>query len=673
MCCETGALALPAEAIEALARYRRLLEERGWDWGDDRIDFWRWQRFATLGPVLEEFFASGDWPGAIRKVIGQEVPAGVAVLRVDRDGRARADLGPPRTVISGRPARIDVVVDSAWDDELSLSVAGQRVPVPPRGAAVATIHLESADPAFTVQLGDQTLVVEGAIRTAATAVLRLSSARCSRWSVTDRSGGAWFPEGALAKWDAHSRPFFHGHDLSLSVPAGSLEVVCARGLEFERTAVEVQLAAGETRTVACDPQRLSDPAADGWYGGDLHVHMNYGGDLVCAPEDAARMQLGEGLHLANLVAGNCNTSLVYDREMLEGFAGADLPWLSEGMVARMGVEYRNNLLGHVHALGPSAPPASYYTGHQRSDRPDDWPPNKTACEELRGLDATVGYCHPALTDFPDGSTRQFFENPDSVEARELVADAALGVVDSVDLISPFNDQGAVFLYHRLLSCGLRLAATAGTDVFLSFSHLGTASNPPGWGRVYAHLGGQALSVPAFKEAIRGGRTVVTNGPWLSLDVNGHGPGAVLDLAAGERIEVRAGVRGPGAERLTMVGPDGVMAEGDAGSELRFETTADEPTWIAAVARGGGHPSTLDESVFAHTSPVYVEVAGQRVGRAADARWCLELLEALERFVDQHGHFEPATRDARLGDLVAVLEAARSFYRGVVESAAARTG
>ena len=269
-----------------------------------------------------------------------------------------------------------------------------------------------------------------------------------------------------------------------------------------------------------------------------------------------------------------------------------------------------------------------------------------------------------------GSTSRFFQTPRSVEARELVADAALGVVDSIDLISPFDYEGAVFLYHRLLSCGLRLAATAGTDSFLSFSHgPGTASNPPGWGRVYAQLGGQALSVAAFKEAIRGGRTVVTNGPWLTLDVNGQGPGAVLDLAVGDRLDVRASVQGPGAEHLTVVGPDGVMAQGDAASELRFETTLDRgPTWIAAVARGAGHPNTLDQSVLAHTSPVYVDVAGRRVTRVADARWCLRLLDTLERFVSQHGHFDPATRAAHFGDLVAVLEAARAFYRRVADSA-----
>jgi hypothetical protein len=670
MCCETTAtLGLPAEVIETLAHYRRLLDERGWDWGDDHIDLFRWVRFSLLGPIFDAFAATGDWPNAVRSMIGHEIPAGVVVVRIDQDGRLRADVGPARPAIAGSRVRIDVVIDSAAGADLFLAVADREVRVAALGAAVETIELDGGDPVFTVVRGDEMLSVHGAIRTSPAAELRLLSPRCTRWSVTDATGGGWFPEDLLPKWDVHHRPFFHGHDLTLAVPAEPLHVACTRGLEFERVELDVHPAVGETATIACDPPRLFDPAAEGWYGGDLHVHMNYSGDLVCTPADAARMQLGEGLHLANLVVGNCQTSLVYDRDLLEQLADADLPWSTGDTVARMGVEYRNDLLGHVHALGPSGPPTRYYTGHERSDHPEDWPPNKVACEELRALGATVGYAHPAFTDFPDGSTSRFFQNPRSVEARELVADAALGVVDAIEVISPFNDQGAVFLYHRLLSCGLRLAATAGTDTFLSFSHLGTASNPPGWGRVYARLGAEPLSVAAFKEAIRAGRTMVTNGPWLTLEVNGHGPGAVLDAAPGERLDVRARVQGQGAQQLTLVGPDGIIAQGDPAAELRYHATLDGgPTWIAAMARGPGHPNTLDQSVLAHTSPVYVDVAGSRVARSADAQWCLELLDTLEQFVTEHGHFDPATRTTHLGDLVAVLDEARSFYRRVAESA-----
>jgi len=671
MCCQaTETLDLPADVIETLARYRRLLKDRGWDWGDEQIDVARWARFSQYGPINYAFMATGDWAKAIRSVIGVDVPAGIAVVHVDEHRNLHAEIGPARPAIAGRSIKIDVVVDSAADAELVLTVAGREVHIAPKGAAVETIEFDGTDGVFSITLDGQTLDVEGAIRTACATELRLSSPRCARWSVTDSTGGAWFPDDVLAKWDVMHRPFFHGDDVTLVVPAESLHVVCARGLEFERIEIDVTPSAGETRVVECDPRQLFDPSAEGWYGGDLHIHMNYSGDLVCTPRDVARMQLGEGLHLANVLAANGATSFVYDREMLEQFADTDLPWSTDEAVARMGVEYRNDLLGHVHALGPSAPPTRYYAGQERSDHSEDWPPNKVACEDLRGLGAAVGYAHPAMQPFPDdGSTGGFFQNPRSVEARELVADAALGVVDSVELISPFSHEGAIFLYHRLLSCGLRLAATAGTDTFLSFSHFGVISNPPGWARVYAQLGEQTLSVAAFKDAIRAGRTFVTNGPWLTLDVNECEPGAVLDLAVGDRLDIRADVRGPGAERLTLVGPDGVLAEGDAPAELHFETTLrDGPIWIAAVARGSGHPNTLDRSVLAHTSPVYVDVAGQRVARKAAAQWCLEFLETLEQFVGKNGHFNAATRTAHFGDFVSVLEEARCFYRRVAESA-----
>jgi hypothetical protein len=209
-----------------------------------------------------------------------------------------------------------------------------------------------------------------------------------------------------------------------------------------------------------------------------------------------------------------------------------------------------------------------------------------------------------------------------------------------------------------------LAATAGTDVFLSFSHSGTLSNPPGWGRVYADLGGAALSVEAFQDAVRAARTVVTNGPWLTLDVDGAGPGAVLERSHGELVSASARVQGRGPYTLSIVGPDGVLAEGTH-DEVSIEIdTTDGPTWIAAIARGGPHPTTLDAAQLAHTSACFIDVDGQRVGRAADAQWCLDFLDDMETLVVDHGRYDAATRDARLADVVDVLDRARSYYRPI---------
>lgn len=628
MCCEhLDVLELPAPAIEMLARYRQLRRERGWDWGgEDPPPEFRWARFALLGPVMDRLGEDQDWPAAVRAVLRErDVPPGIVLIDGDR-----VRTGPPRPVIPGVPVQIDVV----------------------SGAGIRTVDVDT--PSFEVDLDGRTVVVDGALQVCEAATLRLVSPSCARWSVTDATGGAWFPAGAPHKWDVHDRPYFHATDVTLDVPAVELTVRCTRGLEFG----VVERVITPSGTVEADPPRLIDPAADGWWGGDLHVHLNYSGDLVCAPEDAARMQHGEGLHLMSLVAGNFTGSRIYDRELLESTAGHDL-WSAPDAVARSGVEYRNDLLGHVHGLGPSAAPQHFHAGHEHSDAPDDWPPNSAACTELQSLGATVGYAHPAWAPFPDDwSTTRFFAAPRSVEARELIADAALGVVDSVDVLSVADSEGAAFLYHRLLSCGLRLAVTAGTDVFLSFAHgPGASSNPPGWARVYAHLGDEPLSVPAFQDAIRAGRTLVTNGPWLSLTVDGAGPGSVLDRSPGDRLTVQCA----GGADITLVGPDGVLATG-AGTHP-IEVTG--PMWIAAIARGPADDRILDDSAFAHTTAVYVDVAGRRVAREADARWCLDFLDSLQAHVTAHGRF---SAEHQHRDLTAVLDEARTYYREVRASA-----
>ena len=159
------------------------------------------------------------------------------------------------------------------------------------------------------------------------ATLRLTSPHGARWSVTDATGGAWFADGVPGQV-GRRRPARSSTPIpapwSCACPAGPLHVVAARGLEFERLELDVAPAAGETVTVDYDPARRFDPAADGWYGADLHVHLNYSGDHVLEPADAVRMQRGEGLALMHLAAGNLGGALVYDQELLEATAGTDL-------------------------------------------------------------------------------------------------------------------------------------------------------------------------------------------------------------------------------------------------------------------------------------------------------------------------------------------------------------
>lgn len=653
MCCQDDeVLDLPAPAIEALAHYRRLCERRGWDWGgEDLPEFFRLARFSRLGDLTDALAATdGDWPAAIRRVAGDTPPPGLVVLEVSPAGVLTPRTGTPRLAVAGHPVSLDVVVDAAV--ATALVVNGTPVTVEAGGAAVATVE----GTALTVTHGGRTVEVPGAVETRPAATLRVRSGAWSRWSVVDAAGGGWWPEEAPVKRDAAHRPYFHARDTTLVVPAGELTVTCARGPEHGTASAVTR---GDA-VVELEPERLVDPAAEGWHSADLHVHLNYSGDLVVTPEQARAMQRGEGLELMNLTAGNLGGAHVYDRALFEATVGEDL-WAGD-VVARTSVEFRNDLLGHVHALAPGAPPTRYQTGHEGSEHPHDWPPNAAVCAELQSSGGSTTYAHPVFTGLADGDDpyAAFLGPYRTVEARELVADAALGLVDAMEVVSCFDDRAGAELYHRLLGAGQRLAAVAGSDVFLSFAHgPGVASNPPGWLRTYADLRGAPVSAEAVRDAVRARRTLATNGPFVTLSVAGAGPGAVLEARRGDVLEVRARTS---EGEVVLVGPDGEIAA--APGAVGARVTVDGPLWLAAMVRGGTHPMDPERSVFAHTSPVHVEVGGAGVARADDVRWCLGLLDRLEELIVAEGRFDPARRDAQLADHRAVLDRARAVYQAL---------
>ncbi|HET8788886.1 MAG TPA: hypothetical protein VFO47_09070, partial [Actinomycetes bacterium] len=74
-----------------------------------------------------------------------------------------------------------------------------------------------------------------------------------------------------------------------------------------------------------------------------------------------------------------------------------------------------------------------------------------------------------------------------------------------------------------------------------------------------------------------------------------------------------------------------------------------------------HPSVPGPVVFAHTSPVWVEVGGRPVRRPASARWLLDWLDRFEALLDEHGRF---AGDDQRADLATVVDQARSWYRAI---------
>ena len=541
MCChDDDVLDLPAAAIEALAHYRRLRDQQGWGWGDDELpEFFRLARFSRLGDLTDALAATGgDWPAAIRRVAGDTPAPGLVVLDVDAGGTVTPRVGAPRLACAGRPVTLDVVVDSLVDAELD--VAGTPVRVEAGGAAVVTVDVDGP----VLRVG--ALEVAGAVEVRPAASLRVRSSAWSRWSVVDEAGGGWWPEGVPPKHDGAHRPYFHARETVLEVPAGSFTVTCTRGPEYAAVTRRDRGLRRERRPGTGAPRR---PGRRGLAVADLHVHLNYCGDHVVAPAQARRdaARRGPRAHEPHRRQPRRPARLrpgAVGEPPSARTCGPGTPWPARPV----GVPQRS-ARARARAGPDAGPPVRYQTGHEGTEHPWDWPPNS------RGLRADAGArrvtwptrtrCSRGSATIPTTPTARSAPHR-MVEARELVADVALGLVDGDRAGVVLRRPRALVLYHHLLSCGLRLAATAGTDAFLSFAHgPAPASNPPGWGRVYAHLGDAPVSAEAVSDAVRAGRTVATNGPFLTVTVDGAGPGAVLDAGRGTSSTSARGCGGAG--------------------------------------------------------------------------------------------------------------------------------
>ena len=115
-------------------------------------------------------------------------------------------------------------------------------------------------------------------------------------------------------------------------------------------------------------------------------------------------------------------------------------------------------------------------------------------------------------------------------------DVALGTVDYIEVMT-----GAMYakytseVLHRILNCGFKITHSGGED---SISNL-HRTPAVGAARVYAYLGDK-LEWSRWVEAIADGRTFVTNGPLVGLEINGKIAGDEIHLPAeGGSVEIHA--------------------------------------------------------------------------------------------------------------------------------------
>jgi TolB protein len=235
---------------------------------------------------------------------------------------------------------------------------------------------------------------------------------------------------------------------------------------------------------------------------------------------------------------------------------------------------------------------------------------------------------------------------------------ALGAIDAMDVLSNNDEIANTEVYYRLLNCGFRLAMSAGTDSFTNVADHYTM----GGGRVYVYVGDR-LRYDEWVRNYKGGRSFVSNGPMLSLRVNGKQPGEELKFTEGAEQKVR--VQATLATQIPVdvfeivVNGKVVSSRPLAGSKnatIDEQITLGRSSWLAARALGPGHRLVLnDVQAYAHTSPVHIVLGGRKLVVRDDAHFFVDWIERLIARVEERGRFTTPEHKKEVIDL---------FHRGL---------
>lgn len=426
-----------------------------------------------------------------------------------------------------------------------------------------------------------------------------------RMSASDASGHPVFPERGAVHFDGQNgRVFFYSDGLvELRAAAGPVTISAVQGLATPEVSTTVTVTPGRPADVSMDVLPVWDAQAGGWTSGDHHFHLNYGGPYDLDPSALLPRMAGEDLDMGTPLLANLHNR--FEDQDLWGWESA-----GGGPRVRFGQEIRSHFLGHLGLMEIQDLhwPWIWGPGYQVYGTDD-----RTNGEVLsfgRGQGGLGYYVHPIMGPDP------FAEENLASGPVELVVDAVLGDVDALEVVCLWSDErGTADLWHRLLSVGIPVAPSAGTDVMTDFYR----TMAVGTTRVYARTG-DATGWPAYVSALAEGRSFVTNGPFLDFAVNDAVPGDALP--AGEvtwTLDVSTATDVDTVEVLVNgevvwsgAGPSSSGSEHHTGQ-------VDLPGggWIAARAHGGpvSWPS-MDSYPFAHTGPVWI---GSRGSTDPDAR------------------------------------------------------
>ena len=429
----------------------------------------------------------------------------------------------------------------------------------------------------------------------------------------------------------------------VTLPRGRVTIEAISGLESEQTTRTADLANRTTSEITLKLDRFYSAAERGLKSANTHLHLMKISRADC-DRYLTEVPKGDGLdmvflsYLERAVADEFYTSNRYTDEDLSRLTR------DSGVVFGNGEEHRHNFAGfgqgygHVMLLNirKLVLPVSIGPGIMKIG--SDGLPLRRGIATARRDGATIVWCHNewGLEALPN-----WFEG--RIDAQNIFDGG---------IRSSYRDS-----FYRYLNAGLKVPFSTGTDWFMyDFS------------RVYVPLSGRPTPA-AWLKALASGRSYITNGPFLEFEVGGKPIGGTVRLEKPGRVRVKARAVGRvDFATIELVQNGGIVAHATTKRvgghfEARLDTTLDvrAPGWVALrtpppsvsgdSSRSRKTPANeLGRELFAHTSPVYVELAGRSIFNVETARALLKTMENNITAITSNGKFIDNTARARVLDV-----------------------
>ena len=502
----------------------------------------------------------------------------------------------------------------------------------------------------------------------------------ARVHVLESAGKFRAPPDALLKVGGGPPFFYSDGTFALDLLCGPADVVVERGTEYRPLLRTVEIPRSGTLEVELPLERWINLPAEGWHAGNTHIHYN---EQETRPDERRRLDPQIADLSVAVISALIRRELPYaSNKYPVGRPTGAAATLAAGPVLDVGEETRHNRpangstdggIGYGHLmlinLAKLVEPLSRGSVLVAEGEPD-YPPLIDAADEAHRQGGVAIWCHNG-------------------QGMEAPVAASLGKLDAFNLFDPFWMDPEWDVWYDLLTCGLQLPASTGSDWFICSSNrvyaftgdgsaadLALAAGPSHAGHDgseggHDHGPSAGRLVPAtfdygaWLAALQAGRTFITNGPALFCAVEGAGPGTVLQP---RQRAVDVVVRWQSSQpihRVEIVADGEVVARaawesGRTEGTLRRQVDVRDSVWLAARCFGDGRDS-FGHFAWVHTSPVYFRRASgaahsPRTRRAAAG--FVQRLDAAIKWVRTQGHYRESTHRDRM---IALFQGGRDYF------------